>query len=211
MAKRDFYEVLGISKEASDNEIKAAYRKLALKYHPDKNPGNKDAEEKFKEINEAYEVLSDSQKKRQYDAFGHDAAGSMGGGNPFGQGGYAQYGGDMGDIFGDFFNDIFGGSSRRSQRSSARKGGDLRVDIEVSYADVMNGKEISVDVPKKEVCQACNGMGGKDGAKPKPCPQCKGSGQIRYSQGFFSFQQECPRCRGKGSVIENPCPQCRGD
>jgi len=217
MAKRDYYEVLGVQKGASSDDIKSAYRKLALKYHPDKNPGNKEAEEKFKEINEAYEVLSDAQKKQQYDAFGHDAAGASGG-NPFGQnpfgagGGYAQYSGDMGDIFGDILGEMFSGGGRRSSaRTAQRRGGDLRVDIEVSYADVMNGKEISLEVPKKETCQACHGTGAKDGAKPKVCPQCKGSGQVRYSQGFFSFQQECPKCRGKGQVIDNPCQQCRGE
>ncbi|MDR1940924.1 MAG: molecular chaperone DnaJ [Endomicrobium sp.] len=209
--KRDYYEVLGVAKTAAAEEIKSAYRKLALKYHPDKNPGNKEAEEKFKEINEAYEILSDAQKKQQYDAFGHDAPGA--GGNPFGGGGsYTQYGDDMGDIFGDIFSNVFGGAARRSSsRTSQRRGGDLRVDIEVSYADAMKGSEVTIDIPKRESCPACAGSGAKDKSKPKQCPQCKGSGQVRYSQGFFSFQQECPQCKGKGTVIDNPCPQCRGE
>ncbi|MDR2426121.1 MAG: molecular chaperone DnaJ [Endomicrobium sp.] len=209
MAKRDYYEVLGVTKTASVDEIKSAYRKLALKYHPDKNPGNKEAEEKFKEINEAYEVLSDAQKKQHYDAFGHDAAN---GGSPFGAGGQGgfQYSDDVGDILGDIFGNIFGGSSKRGGRTSRRRGEDLRADIEVSYLDVMKGREVSIEVPRKETCSLCQGTGSKDGKKPKQCPQCKGSGSIRYSQGFFSFQQECPQCKGSGSIIENPCPQCRG-
>ncbi|MCA6072832.1 MAG: molecular chaperone DnaJ [Endomicrobium sp.] len=212
--KRDYYEVLGVAKTAATDEIKSAYRKLALKYHPDKNPGNKEAEEKFKEINEAYEVLSDAQKKQQYDTFGHDVAGGMGGG----QGGYTQYSsGDfsnMGDIFGDIFGDVFGGSQRsgrKSGRSSQRRGEDLRYDIEISYLDAMKGAEISIDIPKKETCSTCHGTGSKDGSAPRPCPQCKGKGQVRYSQGFFSVSQECPQCKGAGVVISNPCPECRGE
>ncbi|AKL98155.1 molecular chaperone DnaJ [Endomicrobium proavitum] len=215
MAKRDYYEILGVQKSAAADEIKSAYRKLALKYHPDKNQGNKEAEEKFKEINEAYEVLSDAQKKQQYDQFGHDASGM--GGNPFGgQGGYSQYSGDfsnMGDIFGDIFGDMFsgGGSRRGGAAKASKRGADLRVDIDVSYLDVMKGTEVSIDVPKQDTCQTCRATGAKDGAKSKTCPQCKGSGQVRYSQGFFSFQQECSKCHGKGTVIDNPCNVCHGE
>ncbi|MDR2644482.1 MAG: molecular chaperone DnaJ [Endomicrobium sp.] len=213
--KRDYYEVLGVAKSATNDEIKSAYRKLALKYHPDKNPGNKEAEEKFKEINEAYEILSDAQKKQQYDTFGHDATG---GGNPFGgQGSYQYSSGDfsnMSDIFGDIFGDIFSGQGgRRGGRASSqhRRGEDLRYDIDISYLEAMNGAEISIDIPKQEVCSSCHGTGSKDGSAPKQCPQCKGSGQVRYSQGFFSFTQECPKCYGKGTIISNPCPDCRGE
>ncbi|MDR1087635.1 MAG: molecular chaperone DnaJ [Endomicrobium sp.] len=215
--KRDYYEVLGVTKSATNDEIKSSYRKLALKYHPDKNPGNKEAEEKFKEINEAYEILSDGQKRRQYDTFGHNANGA--GGNPFGgQGGYTQYtSGDfsnMGDIFGDIFGDILGAQGgRRSGRASSqqRRGEDLRYDVDISYIEAMNGADISINIPKKELCSSCRGTGSKDGSAPKQCPQCKGSGQVRYSQGFFSFSQECPQCHGRGTVITNPCPECRGE
>jgi len=218
--KRDFYEVLGVTKNASADEIKSAYRKLALKYHPDKNPGDKPAEEKFKEINEAYEILSDNQKKQQYDSFGHDAfngAGGgggnpFGGGSPFGGGGF-QYSGnvDINDIF-ENLGDIFGGgSSRRSSRRDADRGSDLRAVVEVSYSDVMKGAEYNIEIPKKETCQSCHGTGAKGGAAPKQCPQCRGSGQVRRSQGFFSFAQTCPRCHGNGQIIDNPCPDCRGE
>lgn len=211
--KRDYYEVLGISKTASADEIKSAYRKLALKYHPDKNQGNKEAEEKFKEINEAYEILSDAQKKQRYDTFGHDATGGMpGGGNPFdGQGGYTQYSGEsVGDIFGDIFSNIFSGGSAGRSKAYQRRGEDLRYDIEVSYLDAMKGTEISIDVPKKETCSVCNGTGSRDGSAPKQCTRCKGKGQVKFSQGFFSLSQECPQCKGEGAIINNPCPECKG-
>jgi len=209
--KRDYYEVLGISKTASAGEIKSAYRKLALKYHPDKNPGNKEAEEKFKEISEAYEVLSDAQKKQQYDTFGHSAA-EGGGGSPF-QSSY-QYSGNfsnMGDIFGDIFGNIFGGTGGDSAKASQGRGEDLRYDMEISYLDAMNGTEISIDVPRKNTCSVCGGNGSKDGSGTKQCPQCKGKGQVRYSQGFFSVSRDCSQCRGKGTVINNPCSECRGE
>ncbi|MDR3048535.1 MAG: molecular chaperone DnaJ [Elusimicrobiota bacterium] len=214
--KRDYYEVLGITKSAADSEIKSAYRKLALKYHPDKNPGNKEAEEKFKEINEAYDILSDKQKKQQYDTFGHDAVNGAGGnpfsgGNPFGGGGFQYSGGvDINDIFENLGDMFSGGSRRRSGRQETNRGADLRADVEVSYNDAMNGAEFTVEIPKKETCGSCRGTGGKDGSKPKQCPQCHGSGQIRRSSGFFSFAQTCSRCGGSGQIIDNPCPQCRG-
>jgi molecular chaperone DnaJ len=216
--KRDFYEVLGISKNASADEIKSAYRKLALKYHPDKNPGNKEAEEKFKEINEAYEILSDAQKKRQYDTLGADAFNAGGGGNPF-EGGGNPFGGgggfhySEGNVdFSDIFENIFGGGSQRSgSRSQAqRRGSDIRVDVEVTYHDAMFGREISIDVPRQVTCSGCSGSGVKGGGKPRQCPQCRGTGQINRSQGFFSFPQPCPKCHGTGQIIDNPCPECRG-
>ena len=208
--KRDYYEVLGISKSNSSDEIKSAYRKLALKYHPDKNPGDKEAEEKFKEINEAYEVLSDDQKRHQYDTFGHDSV-NNGGSGSF-HGGYTKYSGDfsnVGDIFGDFFGDIFGG--KNSSESSHKRGEDLRYDLEISYLDAMNGAEVSINITRKDVCSICHGTGSKDGSAPKQCPKCRGKGQVRYSQGFFSLNQECPQCKGRGSVIDKPCYECRGD
>ncbi|MBQ3834937.1 MAG: molecular chaperone DnaJ [Elusimicrobia bacterium] len=207
--KKDFYEVLGVQKGASEEEIKKAYRHLAIKYHPDRNPGNKEAEEKFKEINEAYDVLSNPQKKQQYDAFGHEGMNGMGGA---GAGGF----GDMGDIFsnmGDIFGDIFGGG--RAGRSSGgrrqyRKGADLRYDLEISMLDAMTGKEVSIDVTRRDTCSTCHGTGAKSGTSAKTCPSCRGTGQVRVSQGFFSFAQTCPRCHGEGQIIESPCPTCRG-
>jgi molecular chaperone DnaJ len=214
--KRDYYEILGISRAASTDEIKSTYRRLALKYHPDKNPNNKEVEEKFKEINEAYEVLSDTQKRRQYDTFGHDSTGSSTGGNPFGQGGgYAKYSGDfssnVGDIFGDIF-DIFGAGSGKSNgdRASQKRGEDLRYDAYISYVDAMKGTEISVDLTKKEICLVCHGTGSKDSSALKQCFQCNGTGQVKYSQGFFSVSQDCQHCKGKGALIDNPCFECRG-
>ncbi|MDR2676619.1 MAG: molecular chaperone DnaJ [Endomicrobium sp.] len=203
--KHDYYEILGINKAASADEIKSAYRKLALKYHPDKNPGNKESEEKFKAINEAYEVLSDVKKRQQYDTFGQ--------GNN--NGNYTQYTSDfssnMGDIFGDILGDFFGGSSNgRSRTSQKKRGEDLRYDVEVSYLDAMKGKEIPIDIFKKEVCSICNGNGTRDGASLKQCVKCDGKGQIRYTQGFFSFSQECQQCKGNGTVINNPCSECKG-
>lgn len=209
----DYYNVLGVSKSASKDEIKSAYRKLALKYHPDKNPGNKEIEEKFKVINGAYEVLSDDQKKQQYDQFGHTAPGGMpgGGGNPFGDG-YSHSSGDFSSMS-DIFEDIFGGvsSERKRGRASQSRGEDLRYDIDISYLDSMKGTEVSINIPKKETCSRCNGTGSKDNSAPRQCPQCKGRGQVKYSQGFFSFSQECPQCKGRGAVIANPCLNCRGE
>ncbi|MCX5782506.1 MAG: molecular chaperone DnaJ [Elusimicrobia bacterium] len=210
--KQDYYDILGLSKGARIEDIKGAYRKLALKYHPDKNPGNKSAEEKFKEINEAYEVLSDSQKRSMYDAYGHAGVGTA---PPpqGGPGGFEGFGGFEGtsaeDIFGDIFGNIFGGTSRtRATRSN--KGSDLEYELELSMLDAMKGKEVPLEIPRQEICSTCNGTGAKPGTSSKKCPECKGSGQVRYSQGFFSFSQTCQRCRGEGQVIESPCSTCRG-
>jgi len=213
--KRDYYEILGVDRTSSLDEIKSVYRKLALKYHPDKNPDNKEVEEKFKEINEAYEVLSDTQKKRQYDTFGHNFVGSSTGGSSSSQGGnYTQYSGDfsnVGDIFGDIFDMFSTGSGRgSSDRTSQSRGEDLHYDAYVSYIDAMEGTEISIDLPKKEICLICHGTGSRDSSGLKQCLQCKGTGQVRYSQGFFSVSQDCSHCKGKGTFISNTCFECRG-
>jgi molecular chaperone DnaJ len=214
--KKDFYEVLGIQKGAPIDQIKSAYRKLALQYHPDKNPGNKQAEDKLKEINEAYEILSNPQKKQMYDQFGHagiNGGAASGGGYP--GGGFEGFGdfSSVGDIFGDFIGDIFGGGGggrggRRSGRT--RRGADLRYDLELTFEQAAHGIEIPVDVARRETCPECGGTGAKPGSQAKTCPQCKGTGQVRYSQGFFAFAQTCPQCRGEGKVISNPCPSCGG-
>jgi len=215
--KRDYYEILGVGKNASQDEIKTAYRKLALKYHPDKNPGDKSAEERFKEINEAYEMVSDVQKRQQYDSFGHAGVGTA----PPPQGGAGGVYGDagdysnVGDIFGDIFGDVFGGAGGGARRSGGgasrnRKGADLQYDLELSFNDAAKGIEIPLEIPRQELCAVCHGSGAKAGSSSKTCTQCKGSGQVRYAQGFFSFAQTCPKCKGEGQVIETPCQSCRG-
>ncbi len=212
-AKRDYYEVLGVSKGASENEIKSAYRQMAKKYHPDANPGNKNAEEKFKEINEAYEVLKDGNKRATYDRFGHAGVGTSAAGKP-GAGGYSANVdfGDMGDIFSDIFEGFFGGSARPSGRtqSRARRGADLRYDLTISFLESAKGKEVQLDIPRMETCQTCQGTGAKAGTKPKTCPTCQGAGQVRSVQGFFSVMRTCPTCQGEGRIIDAPCSDCRG-
>lgn len=214
--KRDYYEILGVSKSATDDEIKAAYRRLALKYHPDKNPGDKASEEKFKEINEAYEILSTAEKKAQYDRFGHAGVGTAPPPRPGqpGAGGFGDFaGGDfssVGDMFGDIFGDIFHGAGGGRRNQYQKRGEDLRYDLELTLENAAKGAEIPIEVPHFEQCSSCGGSGAKSGTSPKTCPQCKGTGQVRYSQGFFSFSQTCPKCRGEGTIIDIPCQQCRG-
>ncbi len=212
MAKRDYYEVLGVAKTATKDEIKKAYRKLAIQYHPDKNPGDKTAEEKFKEATEAYEVLSDENKKKLYDQYGFAGLEGMGGGG--GQGGF--YGSnafhDFSDIFGDFgdvFEGFFGGGSRGGSRKS-NQGQSLRYDLEISFKDAVYGVQTEVAFQHDEVCESCGGTGGEKGASKKTCPTCNGAGQVRRSAGFFSVAQPCPTCQGSGTVIDNPCKACRG-
>ena len=202
MAKRDYYEVLGADRGASDGDLKKAYRRLAMKYHPDRNPDDASAEEKFKEASEAYEVLSDAQKRQAYDQHGHAAfeQGGMGGG--FG-------GGDFGDIFSDVFGDIFGGG-RGGGRSQVQRGSDLRYTLELTLEQAVQGDTIEIEVPVLASCDDCDGSGAQKGSKPKTCDDCGGAGQVRVSQGFFSLQQTCPRCRGAGQIISNPCKSCRG-
>ncbi len=218
--KRDYYEVLGVSRSAAEREIKDAYRQLALKYHPDKNQGNKEAEEKFKEINEAYEVLSDSKKKQLYDQYGHAGVGTGGPGAGPGFGGFDFSGfggggaqGDLGDIFGDILEGVFGGqqrTGRSGRRSGAARGSDLQYDAQLELRDAVFGTELTLKVPRHEACTRCGGSGAKSGTNRKTCPACKGAGKMRMSQGFFSMVQTCPKCQGQGTVIETPCTECRG-
>lgn len=200
MAKRDYYEVLGVSRTATEAEIKKAYRALAVKHHPDKNPGDAHAEEKFKECAEAYAVLSDSQKRAQYDRFGH--AGMGGGGfDP----GFSNIE-DIFDLFG--FGDMFG--SRGRTRSTVQRGSDLRYDLEITLEEAASGKEEKLRIPRLEKCDDCDGRGAEKGTSPETCVACGGSGQTRYQQGFFSVMRTCPNCQGKGQIIRTPCKTCRG-
>jgi molecular chaperone DnaJ len=206
MAKRDFYEILGVAKSASEDEIKKAYRKLAMKYHPDRNPDNKEAEEKFKEVKEAYEMLTNPEKREAYDRYGHagvDPNSGMGGGG-FGAGGF-------GDAFGDIFGDIFGGSARgRSAGPQVYRGADLRYNLEISLEQAAAGFDTTIRVPSWDKCDTCHGSGAKPGTSPVTCSTCHGHGQVRMQQGFFSIQQTCPKCHGSGKIIPEPCASCGG-
>ena len=201
MAKRDYYEVLGVSRTATEVEIKRAYRSLAVKHHPDKNPGDAAAEEKFKECAEAYAVLSDSQKRAQYDRFGHSGMGG-GGFDP----GFSNIE-DIFDLFG--FGDMFGSRGGRT-RSTVQRGSDLRYDLEITLEEAASGKEEKLRIPRLEKCDECDGRGAEKGTSPESCVACSGSGQTRYQQGFFSVMRTCPNCQGKGQIIRTPCKECRG-
>jgi len=203
MSKRDYYEILGASKSDDAKAIKRAYRKLAMKYHPDRNPDDAAAEEKFKEATEAYEVLSDEQKRGAYDKYGHDGVNQQGGG--FGGGG----GGNFNDIFGDVFGDIFGGGGRGGSRGPQR-GSDLKYNLELTLEQAVKGAEVKIRVPTLVNCETCDGSGGKNGSKPITCGTCQGQGQVRMQQGFFSVQQACPTCQGQGSTIKDKCGSCHG-
>ena len=203
MAKRDYYEVLGINRDAGADEIKKAYRKLAMKHHPDRNPDNKGAEEKFKELSEAYEVLSDPQKKAAYDRFGHAGVDQTMGG-----GGGAQGFDGFADAFSDIFGDIFGGG--RGGRSNVYRGADLRYNLEISLEEAARGAEKTIRIPTVEECGTCHGTGAKPGTQPQTCGTCGGAGQVRIQQGFFSIQQTCPKCHGTGRIIPDPCSSCGG-
>lgn len=203
MSKRDYYEILGVSRDVSEQELKKAYRRIAMKYHPDRNPDDADAEEKFKEATEAYEVLSDADKRAAYDQFGH--AGVSGGA---GMGGGAGGFGSFSDIFGDVFGDIFGGGGRG--RGGPARGADLRYTLELSLEDAVKGTTVKIRVPTLASCDVCDGSGAKAGSKPSTCTTCGGIGQVRMQQGFFSVQQTCPNCRGRGTVISDPCRKCHG-
>ena len=201
MAKRDYYEVLGINRDAPEEEIKKAYRRLAMKWHPDRNPDNPKAEEHFKEAKEAYEILSDAQKRAAYDQYGHagvDASAAAGAGAGFG---------NFADAFGDIFGDIFGGGRTRSK---VYRGADLRYNLEVSLEEAARGTETRIRIPAYEECGTCKGSGAKPGTSPTSCATCGGHGQVRMQQGFFSIQQTCPRCHGSGKVVASPCTTCQG-
>ncbi len=207
MAKRDYYEVLGVAKNASDAELKKAYRRLAMKHHPDRNPDNKGAEEKFKEAKEAYEMLNDPQKRAAYDQFGHAGVDSSTGGFGGSRGGN----GNFSDIFDDVFGDIFGGARGAGGQNQAYRGADLRYDLDLSLEDAVQGTTVKVRLPTKVKCNTCSGSGARKGSTPTVCATCNGQGQVRMQQGFFSIQQACPKCKGKGKVISSPCGDCYGE
>jgi molecular chaperone DnaJ len=205
MAKRDYYEVLGVVRTAKDTEIKAAFRKLAMQHHPDRNPGDKDCEHRFKELNEAYDVLKDGDKRAAYDRFGHAA---------FEQGmgaGAAGFGADFASTFADIFDDFFGmGGARRGARGGRERGADLRYNMEITLEDAFQGKAAQLNIPIPVTCDACSGTGAKSGTKPKVCASCGGAGKVRHAQGFFTLERTCVACQGRGQVIEQPCPTCSG-
>ena len=207
MSKRDFYEVLGVSRDASERDIKKAYKRLAMKFHPDRNQGDESAAEKFKEVKVAYEILTDSQKKAAYDQYGHAAfeQGGMGGGGGFG-GGH----GDFGDIFGDVFGDIFGGGRRGGGQQRAQRGSDLRYNMELTLEEAVRGVSKEIEVPTLVECDTCDGSGAKKGSSAQTCGTCHGHGQVQMRQGFFAVQQTCPTCNGKGKIIKDPCNSCHG-
>lgn len=203
MTKRDYYEVLEVTKTATAEEVKKSYRKMALQYHPDRNKGNKQAEEKFKEAAEAYEVLSDPEKRQLYDRFGHAGL------QQSGFTGFRNFD-DIFSSFGDIFEEFFSFGSRGSRRSAVRRGADLRYDLSIEFLDAAFGKEMEIEISKHELCEACSGIGTKEGSEPAVCATCGGRGQVTRSQGFFSISTTCPSCQGSGTVITNPCERCRG-
>jgi molecular chaperone DnaJ len=204
MSKRDYYEVLGVTRTSTEVELKAAFRKLAMQHHPDRNPGDKDCEHRFKEINEAYDVLKDGDKRAAYDRFGHAAFehGGMGGGHGFGA--------DFGSTFADIFEGIFGMGSARGRSSGRERGSDLRYNMEITLDEAFRGKTAQIRIPTSVVCEACSGSGAKVGTKPKPCSSCGGAGKIRHALGFFTLERTCPTCHGRGQVIDDPCKVCGG-
>ncbi len=207
MARRDYYDILGVSRTASEAEIKRAYRRLAMKYHPDRNPGDREAEARFKEINEAYEVLRDPQKRAAYDRFGHAAfeAGAAGGGAGGGGGGFDFSA--FTEAFEDLFAEFMGGGRRRA---AATRGADLRYNLTITLEEAFAGKRVQIRVPTAVPCEACRGTGSEGGAEPQTCPACRGFGRVRASQGFFTIERTCPHCHGTGQVIRNPCRRCAG-
>ncbi len=204
MPKRDYYDTLGVQRGASDSDLKAAYRKLAMKHHPDRNPGDKHCEHRFKEVNEAYEVLKDPDKRAAYDRFGHAAfEHGMGGGGP-------GFGADFASTFADIFDDFFGMGRRTARGSGRERGADLRYNMEISLEESYYGKSAQVRIPTSVTCEICSGTGAKSGTKPKTCPTCGGYGKVRHAQGFFTLERTCLTCQGRGQVIEDPCPACAG-
>jgi molecular chaperone DnaJ len=203
MSKRDYYDVLNCKKGAQITEIKASYRKLAMELHPDRNPGNHEAEVKFKEVNEAYDVLKDDQKRAAYDRFGHAAfeqQGGRGGGNPF----------DFASSFTDIFDDLFGEFTGGKQRRRQNRGGDLRFNLEISLEEAFAGRAAQIKVPSAVACEVCGGTGAEAGSKPEQCPTCAGIGKVRAQNGFFTIERTCPQCRGNGRIVRNPCKTCKG-
>src|SRR6476620_6522203 len=203
MYKRDYYEVLGVTRSCTEVELKTAFRKLAMQHHPDRNPGDKDCEHRFKELNEAYDVLKDGDKRAAYDRFGHAAFehGGMGG---------HGFGADFGSAFADIFEGIFGMGSTRGRGSGRERGSDLRYNMEISLDEAFTGKTAQIRIPTSVTCEACSGSGAKAGTKPKPCSTCGGAGKIRHAQGFFTLERTCPTCHGRGQVIDDPCKVCGG-
>lgn len=204
MAKRDYYEVLGVERGVGAAELKSSYRKLAIKYHPDRNPGDAEAEERFKEASEAYEVLSDDDKRARYDRFGHQGVTGAGGGG-FDPTIFADFSDILGDLFG------IGGGSRRGGGGGAARGADLRYDLALTFEEAVFGTEMTLRIPRLETCQRCGGKGSAGKTAPSVCSACGGHGQVRYSQGFFTVARTCPQCQGEGRVIKDPCPECRGE
>jgi molecular chaperone DnaJ len=208
VSKADYYEVLGVARDVGDQELKSAYRKLAMQHHPDRNPGDHAAEERFKEASEAYQVLSDADKRAAYDRFGHagvSGGGSGFGGNPFGGGV------DIGDLFGDLFGEMFNVGGQQHRASRQQRGDDLRFDLTVDFETAIFGTETEVKIRRRDTCEACHGSGSASGHGPKTCGQCQGRGQVRYQQGFFSVARACGACGGTGQVIADPCLACRGE
>lgn len=204
--KKDYYNTLGVQRTATESELKSAYRKLAMKYHPDRNPGNAEAEEKFKQINEAYEVLSDPQKRQMYDTYGAEGV-NMGGGG-FHAGGFGGFEDVFSSVFGDLFGGSFGGGARRRHR--AQRGNDIKEQVSVSLEQAYDGVEQDISYERIDTCDTCHGSGAQEGSGRKTCPTCKGSGVVQFSQGFFSMRQPCPDCGGQGSILEKPCKACHG-
>ncbi|MFA5391281.1 MAG: molecular chaperone DnaJ [Candidatus Omnitrophota bacterium] len=207
MTKRDYYEVLSVTRTANGETIKKSYRKLALQYHPDRNPGDKASEEKFKEAAEAYAVLSDPDKRARYDQFGH----SMGGAGFSGFEGFQDAFGGFSDIFGDLFEDFFGGGGGGRRRGRGQRGSDLEYTVKLELVEVLTGKTFDLEIPRKETCGECQGTGAEKGSKKKICPDCGGRGEVRVSQGFFTLRRTCPRCHGEGESIDRPCQACHGE
>jgi molecular chaperone DnaJ len=204
MSKRDYYEILGVSRSCTEVELKAAFRRLAMQHHPDRNPGDKECEHRFKEINEAYDVLKDGDKRAAYDRFGHAAF-------EHGAGGFAHgFGADFGSTFADIFEGIFGMAGGRGRSSGRERGSDLRYNMEITLEEAFIGKTAQVRIPTSVTCEACSGSGAKAGTRPKPCGTCGGAGKIRHAQGFFTLERTCPACHGRGQVIEDPCKMCGG-
>jgi molecular chaperone DnaJ len=207
MSKRDYYEVLSVARTASDGDLKSAYRKLAMQWHPDRNPGDKDCESKFREVSEAYDCLKDPQKRAAYDRYGHAAFENGGGG----QGGFGGFSGDFTSAFSDIFDDLFGGMGRRGGRAGgAARGADLRFNLEITLEEAFNGKSAQIQLPTNVTCETCSGTGAKAGTQPVQCKTCQGTGRIRHAQGFFTLERTCASCQGRGSVIQDPCKNCKG-